>query len=45
MLLVGHSYGGVVITEVGNDPRVKGLVYLTAIAPDAGESVSDLLKG
>ena len=45
VLLVGHSYGGVVITEAGNDPRVKGLVYLTAIAPDAGESVSDLLKG
>ena len=44
VLLVGHSYGGVVITEAGNDPRVKGLVYLTAIAPDAGESTSDLLK-
>lgn len=43
VLLVGHSYGGVVITEAGNDPRVKGLVYLTALAPDAGESTSDLL--
>ena len=43
VLLVGHSYGGVVITEAGNDSRVKGLVYLAAIAPDVGESTSDLL--
>ena len=42
-LLVGHSYGGVVITESGNDPKVKGLVYIAAFAPDAGESVSSLL--
>lgn len=37
-LLVGHSYGGVVITEAGVDPKVAGLVYLSAFAPDAGES-------
>ena len=35
VILVGHSYGGVVITEAGNDPRVAGLVYITAFAPDA----------
>ena len=44
VLLVGHSYGGVVITEAGNDPRVAGLVYITAFAPDKGESVSSLIK-
>jgi pimeloyl-ACP methyl ester carboxylesterase len=44
VLLVGHSYGGVVITEAGNDPKVAGLVYITAFAPDAGESVSSLIK-
>jgi pimeloyl-ACP methyl ester carboxylesterase len=44
VLLVGHSYGGVVITEAGNDPRVKGLVYVAAFAPDKGESVSSLIK-
>ena len=38
-MLVGHSYGGVVITEAGNDPKVAGLVYITAFAPDKGESV------
>ncbi len=43
-ILVGHSYGGVVITEVGNDPKVAGLVYVAAFAPDAGESVSSLIK-
>jgi pimeloyl-ACP methyl ester carboxylesterase len=43
VILVGHSYGGVVITEAGNDPNVKGLVYITAFAPDKGESVSALL--
>jgi pimeloyl-ACP methyl ester carboxylesterase len=43
VLLVGHSYGGVVITESGNDPKVKGLVYITAFAPDHGESVSSLI--
>ena len=43
VILVGHSYGGVVITEAGNDPRVAGLVYITAFAPDAGESVAKLI--
>src|ERR1700752_3866944 len=41
---VGHSYGGAVITEAGNDPLVQGLVYIAAFAPDAGESVSSLIK-
>lgn len=45
VLLVGHSYGGVVITEAGNDPKVKGLVYVAAFGPDANESVNDLGKG
>jgi pimeloyl-ACP methyl ester carboxylesterase len=44
VILVGHSYGGVVITEAGNDPKVAGLVYITAFAPDKGESVSSLIK-
>jgi pimeloyl-ACP methyl ester carboxylesterase len=44
VVLVGHSYGGVVITEAGNDPKVAGLVYITAFAPDRGESVSTLIK-
>ncbi len=39
MLLVGHSYGGAVITEAGNDPKVAGLVYVAAFAPNTGESV------
>jgi pimeloyl-ACP methyl ester carboxylesterase len=43
-ILVGHSYGGVVITEAGTDPKVAGLVYITAFAPDAGESVASLIK-
>jgi pimeloyl-ACP methyl ester carboxylesterase len=43
-ILVGHSYGGAVITEAGNDPRVAGLVYITAFAPDRGESVATLIK-
>src|SRR5882762_5784104 len=43
-ILVGHSYGGVVITEAGTDPRVAGLVYIAAFAPDKGESVSALIK-
>ena len=42
-VLVGHSYGGVVITEAGNDPRVSGLVYITAFAADKGESVLSLV--
>ena len=44
VVLVGHSYGGVVITEAGNDPNVARLVYITAFAPDRGESVSTLIK-
>lgn len=44
VMLVGHSYGGVVITEAGNDPQVVGLVYIAAFAPDQGESVSSLIK-
>jgi pimeloyl-ACP methyl ester carboxylesterase len=43
-ILVAHSYGGVVITEAGNDASVAGLVYIAAFAPDAGESVSSLIK-
>ena len=43
-ILVGHSYGGVVITEAGNDPNVAALVYIAAFAPDKGESVSALIK-
>jgi len=44
VVLVGHSYGGAVITEAGNDPKVIGLVYITAFAPDKGESVASLIK-
>jgi len=44
VLLVGHSYGGVVITEAGNHPKVKALVYIAAFAPDKGESVSTLIQ-
>jgi pimeloyl-ACP methyl ester carboxylesterase len=43
VVLVGHSYGGVVITEAGNDPKVSALVYVAAFAPDEGESVSSLI--
>lgn len=43
VVLVGHSYGGVVITEAGNNPKVAALVYITAFAPDKGESVSSLI--
>src|SRR5271170_4901919 len=43
VILVGHSYGGVVISEAGNDPKVAGLVYITAFAPDRGESVASLI--
>src|SRR6267378_8457144 len=43
VILVGHSYGGAVITEAGNDPKVAGLVYVAAFAPDKGESVSTLI--
>ena len=44
VILVGHSYGGVVISEAGNHPKVAGLVYVAAFAPDAGESVASLIK-
>jgi pimeloyl-ACP methyl ester carboxylesterase len=44
VVLVGHSYGGAVITEAGNDPKVASLVYIAAFAPDKGESVSGLIK-
>src|SRR5262249_55926649 len=44
VVLVGHSYGGVVITEAGNDPKVARLVYICAFAPDKGESVNALIK-
>jgi pimeloyl-ACP methyl ester carboxylesterase len=43
-ILVGHSYGGAVITEAGNHPKVAGLVYITAFALDKGESVAALIK-
>src|SRR5258707_5955577 len=42
VILVGHSYGGAVITEAGNDPKGAGRVYVAAFAPDQGESVSSL---
>jgi pimeloyl-ACP methyl ester carboxylesterase len=45
VILVGHSYGGMVITEAGDNPKVRSLVYLAAFAPDAGESVSTLAEG
>src|SRR5687767_7311512 len=44
VILVGHSYGGAVISEAGNDPKVHGLVYIAAFAPDKGESVQSLIK-
>src|SRR4051812_13126657 len=44
-ILVGHSYGGAVITEAGRHERVAGLVYIAAFAPDAGESVNTLIAG
>ena len=43
-ILVGHSYGGVVVTEAGTDPKVAGVVYIAAFAPDRGESVASLIK-
>jgi len=43
VVLVGHSYGGAVITEAGNHPNVSGLVFVAAFAPDAGESVNTLI--
>ena len=44
VVLVGHSYGGAVITEAGNDPNVVALVYINAFAPDNGESIAILTK-
>ena len=44
VVLVGHSYGGAVITEAGTDPKVAALVYIAAWVPDKGESVGSLLK-
>src|ERR1700693_3343286 len=44
VILVGHSWAGVVITEAGADPKVAGLVYVAAFAPDVGEVVGDLGK-
>jgi pimeloyl-ACP methyl ester carboxylesterase len=44
VVLVGHSYGGAVITEAGNDPKVAALVYIAAFAPDKGESVLKLIS-
>ena len=43
-ILVGHSWGGVVITEAGNDPKVSALVYVSAFAPDVGQSLATLAK-
>ena len=43
VILVGHSYGGVVVSEAGNDPNVAGIVYIAAFAPDTGEAVSSLI--
>ncbi len=43
VILVGHSYGGVVVSEAGTDPKVAGLVYIAAFAPDKGESVQSLI--
>ncbi len=45
VVLVGHSYGGAVITEAGNDPNVAALVYIAAFVPDKGESVNTLIEG
>src|SRR5580692_9127129 len=45
VLLVGHSYGGAVITEAGNNPKVAGLVYIAAFAPDVGETLGGLAQG
>src|SRR5215216_6205611 len=43
VILVGHSYGGAVITEAGNDPKVAALVYIAGFVPDQGESVQTLI--
>jgi len=44
VLLAAHSYGGMVITEAGNDPKVAGLLYICALVPDDGQSVVDVTK-
>ena len=44
VILVGHSWGGMVITQAGNDPKVEGLVYLAAYGPEEGESVAEVSK-
>ena len=44
VILVGHSYGGVVITEAGNDPKVVRLVYVAAFAPDANQNITEISK-
>lgn len=44
VILVGHSYGGVVISEVGTDPKVAGLVYIAAFAPDSGQNIVEISK-
>ena len=43
IVLVGHSWGGMAITQTGNDPKIAALVYLSAFAPDVGESGSSLI--
>jgi|SRR5579864_4587525 len=44
VILVGHSYGGLVITEAGNNPKVAGLVYVAAFAPDADQTITEISK-
>jgi pimeloyl-ACP methyl ester carboxylesterase len=44
VILVGHSYGGVVISEAGNDPKVAGLVYIAAFAPDSGQNIVEIAQ-
>jgi pimeloyl-ACP methyl ester carboxylesterase len=44
VILVGHSWGGMAVSEAGNDPKVVGLVYIAAIVPDVGQAANDVLK-
>jgi pimeloyl-ACP methyl ester carboxylesterase len=44
VVLVGHSWGGMVISEAGNDPKVAALVYIAALVPEEGQSTNDVLK-
>src|SRR3984893_17037006 len=44
VILVGHSWAGMVVSEAGDDPKVAGLVYVAAIVPDEGQAASDVLK-